>query len=53
VNGGTRIGEGTLLGSGAVCREGISIGRRCIVAMGSRAFESVPDDTIYFGEKFR
>lgn len=53
INGGTRVGDGTLVGSGAVCREGISIGQRTLIAMGAHVRKSVPDDTLYLGERSR
>jgi len=53
INGATRVGNGTLIGSGAICREGITIGDRALIPMGARVRKSVPDDTLYLGDKSR
>ena len=34
VNGGTKVGDGTFVGSKAVLREEIQIGKNCIIGMG-------------------
>jgi len=42
VNGGTRIGAGSFVGSGSVLRESIQLGERCLVGMGQVVRTSHP-----------
>ena len=47
------VGELTYVALGAIVKEGISIGSRSIVGMGSAVFRDVPDDMIVLGNPAR
>ena len=53
VNGGATVGDRTFIGSGAVCREGLAIGADCLVAIGERVIQPMPDGTRLVGGQFR
>lgn len=47
VNGTAFIGEKTFLGSNTVTRDGIKIGRECVVAAGSRVMQNLEDGRLF------
>ncbi len=47
VNGGTKIGQATFLGSGTIVRNGIEIGDNSFVGMGIIVSKSLPANSIY------
>lgn len=47
VNGGTKIGQATFLGSGTIVRNGIEIGDNSFVGMGSIVSKSLPANSNY------
>ena len=49
MNGDAVIGYGTFVGSGAVIREGIRIGRRCLIGMGAIVRHDLPDQSVFYG----
>lgn len=44
-----RIGRGTWIGAGATVVGGVTVGERCIVAVGAVVTEDVPDNTLVAG----
>jgi sugar O-acyltransferase (sialic acid O-acetyltransferase NeuD family) len=46
VNGGVHVGGGTFLGSHASVRQGLIIGKRCIIGMGQMVLSNCADGTI-------
>lgn len=51
--GAVHVGEGSFVGAGATCREGISIGADCIIAMSESVCHSVPPGTLFLGSEAR
>ena len=49
IGGFTRIGAFSNIGMGAMCRNGLTLGRQCNVAMGSVLNKHLPDDGNCFG----
>jgi len=49
VNGDAMIGDGTYVGSKAVIREGVRIGRRCLIGMGGIVRHDLPDESVFYG----
>lgn len=46
LNGAVCVGDDTFIGSCSVCREGISIGSRCVIGMGVKLKGDLAEDTI-------
>jgi len=51
--GAVHVGEGSFVGAGATCREGISIGADCIIAMSECVYRSVPPGTLFLRSEAR
>jgi acyl-[acyl carrier protein]--UDP-N-acetylglucosamine O-acyltransferase len=49
LNGNVTVEHGSLIGSASVLREGIVVGARCIVGMGSNLRHTLPSDTVFTG----
>jgi len=49
VSSNVRVGAQTMIGAGSVIRDGISIGRNCIIGMGSVVLKDLPDDVVAYG----
>lgn len=49
VNGLVEIGNNTQIGAGAIIRDQIKIGSNCIIGMGSNVINSIPDNSIAYG----
>jgi acetyltransferase-like isoleucine patch superfamily enzyme len=45
-NGTIHVGEYSIIGSGSVIIDGISVGKRCMVGPGSIVVKNIPDDTV-------
>lgn len=52
-NGPIRIGDNTRIGMGAIVQDGVTIGENAIVAPGSVVYESVPPNTVVWGNPAR
>ena len=46
INGNVDVGAGTFIGSGAVIKNGISIGDSCVISAGKYVSENVPSGTV-------
>ena len=49
IGGDTVIGAGTYIAPGALLRNGIKIGKNCIIGMGSVVTKDIPDNSVAFG----
>ncbi|WDN89394.1 hypothetical protein BuS5_02362 [Desulfosarcina sp. BuS5] len=46
INGGSKIESGTFFGSGSVCRENITIGKKSFIGMQNRIYKNLPAYTV-------
>jgi sugar O-acyltransferase (sialic acid O-acetyltransferase NeuD family) len=53
LGGACKVAEEAYVGSGACVREGLAIGRRAMVGMGSVVTRDVPDERLWFGAPAR
>jgi acetyltransferase-like isoleucine patch superfamily enzyme len=49
LSGWVRVGQGSWIGSGAVVRDRITIGARCVVGVGSVVVGDIPDAAMAYG----
>lgn len=53
LGGAVRIGSGCYVGMGALVKEGLEIGARTIISMGSAVYKDMPEDVIAVGNPAR
>lgn len=53
IGGTTKIGAETYVAPGALLRNGITIGRNCIIGMGSVVTKDIPDNSVVYGNPGR
>lgn len=53
LSGNVHIGDGTYIGTGAVIRDEVSIGKNCIIGMGSLVTRDIPDNVVAYGSPCR
>ena len=53
LSGSVHIGEGTYIGTGTVIRDEVTIGKNCIIGMGSLVTRDIPDNVVAYGSPCR
>ena len=51
--GNVRVGEGTHVGLGAAVRQGVTIGKWCVIGAGTVVINDVPDGAMVVGNPAR